>query len=237
MTENQDSRSHKISKALASHPRELNERGVDKKMRLLLLGGGGHARSCIEAIESEGIWKIIGILEEGLPNNHSILGYRILGRDREIERVKNEQQVDAVIITIGQIKSAEGRIRLYKELLHRGMRLATVTASTARVSFHASIGLGTVVMHGAFVNAGSVVGANCILNSHCLIEHDCQIEAHCHVSTKAVINGGVKLGKGSFIGSGTIVREGVSIGPGCIVGAGSLVLNDLPAGVTVKGNS
>ena len=66
----------------------------------------------------------------------------------------------------------------------------------AHVSRHATLGAGTIVMHGAVVNAGAVVGRNCIINSQSLVEHDAVIGDHCHIATAAAINSGVRIGAG-----------------------------------------
>ena len=42
---------------------------------LLLIGGGGHCRSCIDVIEAEGKYKIAGIVNHSKGNRAQILGY------------------------------------------------------------------------------------------------------------------------------------------------------------------
>ena len=49
---------------------------------LILLGGGGHCKSCIDVIESTSLFKIAGILDPKEPKGLKILGYEILGDDR-----------------------------------------------------------------------------------------------------------------------------------------------------------
>src|SRR5262249_6765792 len=43
------------------------------------------------------------------------------------------------------------------------------------------------------------------------------------------------IGDGTFVGVGTLLRAPVSLSPGSVTGAGSVVLTDVPAGVTVAG--
>jgi acetyltransferase-like isoleucine patch superfamily enzyme len=49
------------------------------------------------------------------------------------------------------------------------------------------------------------------------------------------ITGGVVLGKSVTVGSHASVLPGVKVGDGATVGAGSVVMRDVPAGVTVFG--
>jgi sugar O-acyltransferase (sialic acid O-acetyltransferase NeuD family) len=192
---------------------------------LILIGDGGHARSCIDVIEQHGQYEIAGLV--GLPEQkHSQqLGYNVIASDDALNELAESYQY--ALITIGQIKTSEHRLRLYQHAVLCGFHMPTIIAPTAHVSRHASIGAGSIVMHGAIVNAGAKVGNNCIINSRALLEHDTTVEDNCHISTGAVLNGGVSVGGGSFIGSGCVVKEGVSIGKGCLVGMGLTVRNNL----------
>lgn len=199
---------------------------------LLLIGGGGHCRSCIDVIESSQHYTIAGIVEREAEAGASVLAYPILGGDDDLPQLL--EKYSAALITIGQIKSAESRIRLFERLKALGAELPSVVSSQAYVSRHASLAAGTVVMHGAIVNASAAVGENCIINSQALIEHDALVEAHCHISTGVKLNGNVHVESGCFIGSGTIVREGVRIGANSLVKAGSVVLSDVLAGTVYR---
>jgi sugar O-acyltransferase (sialic acid O-acetyltransferase NeuD family) len=188
------------------------------KANLILIGAGGHARSCIDIIEHEGSYKIAGLV--GLAHEVGLkqFGYQVLGSDSELIELAN--QYPYALITVGQILTADHRIRLYQQALDVGFKLPEVIAPTAYVSPHATIGAGTIVMHGAIINAGAIIGNNCIINNRALIEHDAHVADHCHVSTGAILNGDTSIGRGSFIGSGTIIREGLAIDANSVVGMG-----------------
>ena len=199
---------------------------------LLLIGGGGHCRSCIDVIESSQHYTIVGIVEREAATGAAVLAYPILGGDDDLPQLL--EKYSAALITIGQIKSAESRVRLFERLKALGAELPSVVSSQAYVSRQASLAAGTVVMHGAIVNAYAVVGQNCIINSQALIEHDAVVETHCHISTGAKLNGNVYVESGCFIGSGVIVREGVRIGANSFIQAGSVVLSDVLAGTVYR---
>jgi sugar O-acyltransferase (sialic acid O-acetyltransferase NeuD family) len=194
---------------------------------ILLLGAGGHARACIDVLEHFGRFRIGGLL--GLPGEvgGTVLGYPVLGTDTDLQRLLAEHS--HALISVGQIKTAEHRIRLFELAQSSGCTLPAVVSPRAQVSRHASLAAGTIVMHGAVVNAGAVVGRNCIVNSLSLIEHDVVIGDHCHIATAAVINSGVHIAAGTFIGSNSCVRQGVGIGAHCVIGMGQRVLKDCAA--------
>jgi len=45
---------------------------------IILIGAGGHARSCIDVIELSGLFKIAGLVEKGKLNNKENLGFPII---------------------------------------------------------------------------------------------------------------------------------------------------------------
>jgi sugar O-acyltransferase (sialic acid O-acetyltransferase NeuD family) len=191
---------------------------------ILLAGAGGHARACIDVIELEGRYDVAGLM--GLPHEVGslVLGYRVLGTDADPAGLNPRCQ--NALVTVGQIKTADIRMRLFATLQQTGYQFPTIVSPRAHVSRHASVGIGTIVMHGAIVNAGAVVGRNCIINSQALVEHDVVIEDHCHIATAAAINSGVRVGAASFIGSNCCVRQGVVIGERCLIGMGQRVLKE-----------
>jgi sugar O-acyltransferase (sialic acid O-acetyltransferase NeuD family) len=193
---------------------------------IILIGGGGHCASCIDVIELEGRFSIIGIVD--LPENigQTLLDYPIIASDADLpELSKNYRNFH---ICLGQIKSPSRRIALYRQLRELNACLPTIISPQAYVSSHARIGAGTIVMHQAMVNAGADIGANCILNSRCLIEHDAVVGAHCHISTGAILNGGTQIAEKTFIGSGAIIRDHIAIGRNSLIGAGIRVMANLP---------
>lgn len=194
------------------------------KPSVILIGAGGHAHACIDVIEQHDRYQIAGLVGMQEEMNAQHLGYAVIATDAELPQLAKEYQY--AVITVGQIDSPDKRISLYQQAIQLGFSLPNFIAPTAHVSSHASIGAGTIVMHGAIVNAGAKVGENCIINTRALVEHDAIVEDHCHISTGAILNGSVNIGAGSFVGSGSVIRDGISLGIRCVVGMGLCVRHD-----------
>lgn len=192
--------------------------------KLVLIGGGGHCKSCIEVIESEGKFEIVGILEKK-SSESTILGYPIIGNDDLIPELAKKGY--EFLITVGQIKSPDLRIKLAGNVRKTGGKLAKIIASTAYVSKHSEIGEGTIIMHKAFVNAGVKIGENCIINTAAILEHDVKIGENSHISVNAILNGDVEIGANSFLGSNSVTFQGVKLNSNIIIGAGSIVQKSL----------
>jgi sugar O-acyltransferase (sialic acid O-acetyltransferase NeuD family) len=189
--------------------------------RIILVGGGGHCKSCIDVIENENKYKIIGIVDK---KKNFLLNYKFFAESYLNKKlIKNNY----AFVTVGQIKNYKVRVKLFNRLKDLGFKMPSIISPSAYISKHAVIGQGTIVMHGAIVNAGAVVGNNCIINTNSLVEHDVVIGDHTHISTKATINGGVVVGSKVFVGSHSIIKDNISIGECSIVGAGLYIKKNL----------
>ena len=192
---------------------------------IIIVGAAGHARSCIEVVESEGIYKIAGLVGLKSEIGLEISGYKVIASDDELPRMLND--FEYAINALGQISNSAPRAKKFEELRKIGFKTPSVVASSAIIASSASIGEGTILMHGSIVNSGATIGQNCIINSVALIEHDCYIGSNTHISTGALINGGAVVGSNSFIGSGAILKQGIEVGDNCLVGMGVILRKNL----------
>ncbi|WFE69797.1 acetyltransferase [Thiomicrospira sp. R3] len=195
------------------------------KTPIILIGAGGHCKASIDVIEQIGEWQVVGIVERKESGTQAVLGYPVMGCDDDLAELR--KQYEYAFVTVGQIRSAELKMKLFNHLKASGFQQPGLVSPLAYVSKHAQIGEGSIVMHQALVNVGAHIGQNCIINSQALIEHDVGIGDHCHVSTGAKINGDVKIGQGCLIGSGAVIKQGVTLAENVIIGAGALILKDI----------
>ncbi|AOP33676.1 acetyltransferase [Leptospira tipperaryensis] len=196
------------------------------KEKIILIGAGGHTRSCIDVIESEDRFSIFGLIASPEEIGQKVLGYEVIGSDVDLERFRKDCK--NAFVTVGQIRNSEPRKKTFDLLKRSNFEIPIITSPIAHVSKHSKIGEGSIIMHHAIVNSNVQVGENCIINSKVLLEHDVKIGNHSHISTGAILNGEVTVGDFSFIGSGSVVRETIRIGSNCFVGMASKVLRDIP---------
>ena len=200
--------------------------------KILLIGAGGHTKSCIDVIEAENRFEIAGLVEKDEIIDDNNFGYPIIGTDNDLDILR--KKINYTFITVGQIKSSNIRVKLYQRLIKLDFELPVIVSPKAYVSKHAQIGNGTIIMHGAIVNANAKIGKNCIINNKSLIEHDAVIGDHCHLATGTIINGEVSIGNKTFVGSGAITKQCISIGDNCIIGAGAIIKSDIKPNQVVK---
>lgn len=191
------------------------------KQDIILIGGGGHCKSCIDVIESTGLYNIAGIVDETLDLDETVLGYPIIGQDGDLPELR--KKFSHAFITVGQIKSSAIRKKIFNALTELNFEVPSITASTAHIAKNVVLGRGTIVMHQALVNSSTVIGENCIINSKALVEHDCEIGDNTHISTASVINGTVKIESDCFIGSSSSLVNNITIANNTFIGINSVV--------------
>ncbi len=185
-----------------------------------LIGGGGHARSVIEAAP-RGFFS-------GYFAPEPASGFPVPYCGNDYDALAGAAGGD-FILAVGYVGDAGPERSLRAEVIRRfeAVGFCRVVASDAFAASDAVIGAGTVLLHKAVVNAHSAVGRHCILNTASIVEHDCVLGTNVQLATGAIAAGGVIIGDNVFLGAGTIVRERVSICSGVVVGMGSLVMGDI----------
>lgn len=193
----------------------------DKLTPILIIGAGGHAKACIDVIESTGKYEIIGMTGQVDELGSSVLGYPVLGSDDILSELISS--VKCLAIGIGQLGSPELREELFNKAIDLGYELPPIVSPFATVSNHSNIGKGTIIFHGAVVNAETSIGICNIINSKALIEHDVTVGDFCHISTGVILNGSSIVGARSFIGSGSVIVNNVVIPQHSYIKSGSRV--------------
>lgn len=201
------------------------------KRGLVLIGGGGHCKSVVDAIPLSVKEKYdeIVLTDPALPVDSLIAKIRVAGSDEALENLFKNGFRDA-FITIGSIKDTKIRRQVRRKLQMIGFNLINIIDDRAVVSHSARLGKGIFIGKGAVVNVDSVIEDCAIINTNATVEHGCHVGAFTHVSVGAIMCGNVHAGADVFIGPGAVVAQGITVGDGGIIGAGAVVLVDVPAG-------
>ncbi len=197
-------------------------------VRLVLIGGGGHALVVADAAVACGI-PIAGFLDD---DAHAVLatqlGVRHLGGLREF--AGREVQGDFVL--------AVGDVRIRENLLPSlaiDRTAGAIVHPSAIVAASAGVERGVFIGPRAVVNACASIAAHAIINTGAIIEHEVMIGENTHVAPGAIVAGRAVVGHGALLGLGATILPGRRIGDGAVVGAGAVVTCDVAPGVTVAG--
>ena len=197
---------------------------------VLVVGAGGHARVCLEALSDTGHPVVGCVSADGV--GVAGLSSPMVGHDRDLLAVATGLAVRHVFVAVGDNRAREAATARCRA---DGLTLVNAISRYAMVSPSAVLGDGVVILAGAVVNAAAVVGDGAILNTRCSVDHDVQVGAFAHVSVGVSLAGGVLVGARALLGVGSCVLPNIRIGDDAIVGAGAVVVRDVADGATVVG--
>jgi sugar O-acyltransferase (sialic acid O-acetyltransferase NeuD family) len=195
---------------------------------MYLYGAGGHSKVILDILASQQI-TVQAIFDDDPPNikNREVevkSGIRLLGGQPLGE-------FDApFIISVGNNARRAEIARLLNA------RFGKAIHESAIISPKASIGDGTVILHGSIIQAAAQVGEHVLVNTAASIDHDNVIGDFAHISPHATLCGHVKVGEGTHIGAGAVVIPSITIGRWCTIGAGAVVIRDIPDFAVAVGN-
>ena len=203
-------------------------------MNIVLFGAGPHVACCIDIIEREGKFKIVGLVDSIKDIGTEISGYRVIGRQEFITDLIDEYKIDGGIITIGDNFS---RKLVNDQILNSVPDFHFVNAihPSTIIGKNVSIGKGIVTMGGVIISTNSIVSDFCLFNAGAQLEHDSFIGKYASISVGSITGGKVTIGKYAAINIGVTVLDRIQIGENSVIGAGSLVLNDIPDNVLAYG--
>lgn len=199
------------------------------QVEIVLIGAGGHARSCLEIIIENDFKIVCAIVAED--SEDELDGVPILKGDTHLTDFYNHG-VRKAFVAVG---SNIVRDQISNHLVNLGYELVTVLSKKATISNNVHIGPGTLVMPNAVINGHSQIARGCIINTGAIIEHDCRIEQSSHVAPGAILGGCVSVGKRAMVGLGARVLPEIKLGNDTFVGAGAVVTKDVREGSKVAG--
>lgn len=195
-------------------------------MELLLIGGGAHARSIIDMLRSQGGVNVVGVVNAYAPRESHILDVPVLGDLSELASMVVGLPQHAVLA----IDDNGGRMNAAQRVtsLMPGIRFPSLVHSKAMVGGGVTIGQGSVVMGGAFVEVGTVIGEHVIIGANCSIGPGSSLGGFVTVHAGACIAESCHIGSGCSIGMNASLVKRMIIGTHSVVGPGSVVLESVP---------
>jgi len=196
--------------------------------RIVVVGGGGHAKVVIGILRKLKSYVIAGYVD--VENRGVVLGVEYLGDDNVLGELIRGRGVRLAALGIGHATDSEKRRKICAVLREYGYELPPLVSTDAIVNSEVVIGMATVVMDGAVINPCTRVDYGCIINTSASIDHDCKIGEFTHIGPGATLCGGVAVGPYSLVGAGTTVLPGITIGRSCTVAAGATVVRNCKDG-------
>jgi sugar O-acyltransferase (sialic acid O-acetyltransferase NeuD family) len=197
-----------------------------KKKPLLIVGSGGHFKSCIDIIEESKIFYIYGLVSKYDKIGKKIHGYEVLSQSDDYKKFFN-LGIKNAFIAVGQIHNANIRKKIFIKLKKNLFNLPSFISASSSVSKNVTIQEGTIVHKNCYIGRDVKIGKCNIINSAAVIEHDCKVGDFCHLSTSITVNGNVEIGSETFIGSGSVLSNNIKIKKKTFIKMLSRVVNSI----------
>lgn len=195
--------------------------------KLTIIGGGGHSKVVLDALELCGLHYAVTLYDD----NPHLIGKTVVGYTIEATLHPLSDIISNIHVAIGNNLVRE---KIYRSL-SKNAPLLTIVHPTAVISRNSEVASGTFIAAKAILAPGSNIGEGCIVNHGAIVDHDVKIGPYSHIAPNSTLGGNVSVGNGVLVGAGAVILPGVIIGNGATIGAGSVVTRDVAENSVVKG--
>jgi sugar O-acyltransferase (sialic acid O-acetyltransferase NeuD family) len=202
---------------------------------ILVYGGGGHGKSLIDLLRALRVFRIIGIIDDGIdPEKQSeIMGVPVLGNAQALPSLY-AQGVRLAVNAVGGIGNIAIRIQVFERLAEAGFACPAVVHPSAVVEPSAVLSAGAQVFPLAYVGSQARLGYGAIINTGAIVSHDCQVGDYANLSPGAILAGEVQVGRAALVGMSATINLRTHIGKNARIGNGATIKSDVPDGGVVK---
>lgn len=201
--------------------------------KIIIYGGGGHAKACIDVIRQMGIFNIYGIVGRKLKIGSQVLGVDIVGDDDDLDTLYKEGY-HMIVNGVGAVSNHPVREEIYKRLKSIGFYLPNIIHPKSIVEPSVKLGEGNQIMAAAVVGSDASIGNNCIINSGSIISHECILGDNVHIAPGAILAGKVSVGNNTLVGMGSSTYLRVKIGSNVTIYNGCVVSYDIADNTIIK---
>jgi sugar O-acyltransferase (sialic acid O-acetyltransferase NeuD family) len=194
---------------------------------IIVYGGGGHGKTLIDLLRTLRVFRIIGILDDGIEAGQSIMGVPVLGGGEKLGDI-HSQGVRQAVNAVGGIGDISIRMKVFQRLKESGFICPAVVHPRATIEPSASIAAGVQIFAHAYIGCEAQVSFGCIVNTAAVVSHDCILGEYANISPGALLAGEVEIGPQVLIGMGATINLQVKVGAGARIGNGATVKEDVP---------
>lgn len=203
------------------------------KRRLVIVGAGGFGREVHSWVNTSPEWiakteiASIVFVDDRLPQ---------IPVHAPVISTLQDYVPDATDLVVCAIGSPVVRRKVVEMLNAKNAQIVSFVHDRAIVGHNVVMGVGVVVCPNALLSSDVRIGEHVHINTGCAIGHDVVVGDFVTLSGGCQLTGNVSVESDVFLSVAVSVIPGKRIGAGSLVGAGSVVLKDVPVGVTVFGN-
>lgn len=201
----------------------------DKKLPVILIGGGGHATVLAEILLKTSRTVLAVVCPGEVECNPILSQFQHKTSDEYIYNFPSNSI--ELVLGVGKMPGTTLRELLISKFSEAGYIFSTVISPEASVSDFATIGKGSQVLPGAIINSNAHISDHVIVNSGAIVEHDCVVQRNVHIAPGSVLCGGVTIAQDVIVGPSAVIAHGCNIGAQTIIGAGCSIVRDVEPGM------
>jgi sugar O-acyltransferase (sialic acid O-acetyltransferase NeuD family) len=198
---------------------------------VLIVSAGGFGRAVASLARSDPAcgkyWDVKGFLDNR-PHLHNPSDLPILGDPLSYQIQKD----DIFLCALGDPIAK----RTYTEALRKQGANFIILRPDLTVGERTDLGQGSIFERRVSLGPDVKIGFMVTMLSTCIVGYDVHIGDYTQIGSFVFIGGGARIGQDVVIHPHATILPGVQIGEGAVIGAGSVVIRDVPAGITVMGN-
>lgn len=195
-----------------------------KTKKIIIFGGGGHAKiinDCIHLIKN---YKVAGFID--IKNHETSLNKKLkyLGEVKNLNKIIKGESLKN-IFGIAAIGSNITRQKLVLQVnkLNKAFQWANIIHPTSIISDSAKIGKGNMFLAGSIICSDTKINNHVSINTGTHLDHDNIFLDFSSTGPGVATGGNVKVGKLSFLGIGSTIKHNISIGNNTVIGGQSFV--------------
>ena len=200
---------------------------------MIIIGASGFARDLLNIIDDSHYDNLVFYDDVNLESENLLYGrFPVL---RNVEEFRSACAKLGSDFSIG-IGGTTARYEISKKFQGYGGSLVSLFSGNASIgSFGTSVGVGTCILHGAYISNDVEIGIGCLINKMSLVAHNVKIGNFCEISPGAKILGRSEVGDQTSIGTNAVILPDIKVGNHCRIGAGAIVTKSVPDDMTVVG--
>lgn len=201
--------------------------------KLYIVGAGGFGRELASWIndvpEGERNWIMHGFLDD---DSNALKPFGSFASAMPLASHK----VSPDNIYICGVGSPKIKKKVIQPLLKQGAQFISFVHPRALIGDRVKLGMGVVICPESVLSCDIELGDFSMINLRSTVGHDVKVGPWSTISAQCDLTGGTQLGAEVFLGSRVSVIPGKKVGDGATIGAGSVVMTNIPDGVTAFGS-
>jgi sugar O-acyltransferase (sialic acid O-acetyltransferase NeuD family) len=203
---------------------------------IIIIGAGGGAKMCIDALRDSNIYIIVGLLDDSVSLGTKVFDVPVVGNLNSIDLLI-ESSIFNFVLAFGVLEKRKKRYDLYLTLKEKGCLFPNIIHSKAIVEKSVIMGEGNVILAGANVGSSVILGDLNYINNNSLISHDCRLLNNIHIAPSAVLASSINVKSHVLIGMNSTLYYGLNIGESTTILNGLIINCDIESNIVQKTNN